>query len=118
LAFQYFGGRTSEIVYDQDRVLAASENAGDLTLAETSGKYVSYAGFSVHLCRGYDPQSKGKIESVVKYVKHNFLSRRYYPGISRLNSDGLARLERAANGKNAKRLFLFKTAFLLKKFGV
>ncbi|MGI6668350.1 MAG: hypothetical protein ACOX4M_02615 [Acetivibrionales bacterium] len=30
LAFKYYGGRTQEIVYDQDRVMAVSENAGDL----------------------------------------------------------------------------------------
>src|SRR5699024_3914939 len=29
-AFRYFGGMTEEIVYDQDRLLAVSENAGDL----------------------------------------------------------------------------------------
>lgn len=29
-AFHYFGGMTEEIVYDQDRLLAISENAGDL----------------------------------------------------------------------------------------
>jgi transposase len=99
LAFRYFGGRTTEIVYDQDRVMAVSENAGDLILTEVFGAYSRYAGFSIHLCRGHDPESKGKIEAVIKYIKNNFLSCREYPGISRLNSDGLAWLERTANGK-------------------
>jgi len=99
LAFRYFGGRTTEIVYDQDRVMTVSENAGDLVLTEVFENYCRYAGFSVHLCRGYDPQSKGKIEAVVKYVKNNFLKCRDFPGISRLNSDGLAWLERTANEK-------------------
>ena len=44
---------------------------------------------SVHLCRKSDPESKGKIESVVKYVKQNFLTCRTYHGISALNSAGL-----------------------------
>jgi len=99
LAFRYFGGRTTEIVYDQDRVMAVSENAGDLILTDVFSSYSQYAGFSVHLCRGYDPESKGKIEAVIKYVKNNFLSCREYPGVSRLNSDGLAWLERTANEK-------------------
>lgn len=34
-AFKYYGGRTQEIVYDQDRVMTVSENAGDLILTET-----------------------------------------------------------------------------------
>ena len=99
LAFRYFGGRTTEIVYDQDRVMSVSENAGDLILTEVFTAYSQYAGFSVHLCRGNDPESKGKIEAVIKYVKNNFLSCREYPGVSRLNSDGLSWLERTANEK-------------------
>lgn len=99
LAFRYYGGRTTEIVYDQDRVMAVSENAGDLILTEAFSSYSRYAGFSVHLCRANDPESKGKIEAVIKYIKNNFLSCREYPGISKLNSDGLAWLERTANAK-------------------
>jgi transposase len=99
LAFRYFGGRTMEIVYDQDCVMSVSENAGDLILTEKFTAYCQYAGFSVRLCRKSDPESKGKIEAVIKYVKCNFLSCREYPGISTLNSDGLAWLERTANEK-------------------
>ncbi|MCL2318687.1 MAG: IS21 family transposase [Treponema sp.] len=99
LAFKYYGGRTEEIVYDQDRVMAVSENAGDLILTEVFESYRKYAGFSIRLCRGFDPESKGKIESVVKYVKGNFLACRVYNGVSSLNSDGLAWLDRTANGR-------------------
>ncbi len=97
-AFSYFGGRTTEIVYDQDRVMVVSENAGDIIFTETFESYKNYAGFSVHLCRGYDPESKGKIEAVVKYVKNNFLKYRLFHGISTLNSQGLAWLDRTGNG--------------------
>jgi hypothetical protein len=99
LAFRYFGGRTDEIVYDQDRVMMVAENAGDLLFTEVFENYRQYAGFSIFLCRGHDPESKGKIESAVKYVKGNFLACRIYTGISTLNSDGLAWLERTANAK-------------------
>lgn len=99
LAFRFFGGRTTEIVYDQDRVMTVSENGGNVLYTETFEAYKNYAGFSVRLCRGYDPQSKGKIEAVVKYVKHHFLKYRTFFGISELNSAGLAWLDRAANGQ-------------------
>jgi transposase len=99
LAFRYFGGRTVEIVYDQDRVLAVSENAGDILYTETFESYRHYAGFSVRLCRGYDPESKGKIESVIKYVKNNFLSCRRFGGVSSLCSEALKWLDRTANCK-------------------
>jgi transposase len=97
-AFKYFGGRPMEIVYDQDRVMVVSENGGDIIYTETFENYKNYVGFSIHLCRGSDPQSKGKIEAVVKYVKGNFLSCRIFHGIARLNSDGLSWLERTGNG--------------------
>lgn len=97
-AFRFYGGRPSEIVYDQDRVMVVSENGGDIIYTECFDNYRNYAGFSVHLCRGSDPESKGKIEAVVKYVKGNFLSCRVFHGTARLNSDGLTWLERTGNG--------------------
>lgn len=99
LAFKYFGGRPSEIVYDQDRVMVVSENRGDIIYTEAFDNYRNYAGFSVHLCRGSDPESKGKVEAVVKFVKGNFLSCRVFYGIASLNSDGLSWLDRTGNGK-------------------
>jgi transposase len=53
-AFRFYGGRPTEIVYDQDRVMVVSENSGDIIYTETFENYKNYAGFSVHLCRGSD----------------------------------------------------------------
>jgi len=97
-AFKYLGGRPVEIVYDQDRVMVVSENGGDIIFTDTFDNYRNYVGFSVRLCRGSDPESKGKVEAVVKYAKGNFLSCRIFHGIARLNSDGLAWLDRTGNG--------------------
>lgn len=100
LAFRYYCGcRPHEIAYDQDRVMTVSENAGDLILTERFETYRQYAGFSLYLCHAYDPESKGKIENVVKYVKHNFLTCRTFAGIQELNSAGLSWLDRTGNGK-------------------
>lgn len=99
LAFKYYGGRTEEIVYDQDRVMAVSENAGDIVFTEAFDAYKRYAGFNIRLCKGNDPESKGKIENVVKYVKGNYLACRIYHGIAELNTGGIAWLDRCANAK-------------------
>jgi hypothetical protein len=115
LAFRYFGGRTQEIVYDQDKVMAVSENAGDLVLTDVFASYAKYAGFSIRLCRVHDPESKGKIEAVIKYVKGNFLTCREYPGISKLNSDGLAWLERTANEKKHDTTYLVPNRVFLEE---
>jgi len=97
-AFQYFGGRPIEIVYDQDRVMCVSENNGDIIYTENFQAFKEYAGFSIRLCRSYDPESKGQIESVVKYAKYNFLKNRIFESIDLLNEQGLAWLERTGNG--------------------
>ncbi|MFA6940787.1 MAG: hypothetical protein WCQ54_07355 [Clostridiaceae bacterium] len=71
-AFFFFGGRTREIVYDQDKILAVSENHGDIIYTESFQTFVSIIKFDIYLCRGNDPESKGRVENVVKYAKHGF----------------------------------------------
>ncbi|WP_449366252.1 DDE-type integrase/transposase/recombinase, partial [Virgibacillus sediminis] len=66
-AFEYFGGITEEIVYDQDKLMTVSENGGDLILTEEFQAYKQNRDFRVYLCRKADPESKGKIENVVKF---------------------------------------------------
>ena len=98
-AFEYFGGMPKEIVYDQDRVLVVSENHGDIIYTEGFQNYISSVKFKVYLCRGYDPESKGKIEAVVKYAKNNFAKYRTFVDIDSFNDDSLKWLERTGNKK-------------------
>jgi len=97
-AFQYFGGRTQMIVYDQDRVFVVDENFGNIVLVPKFEEYVKKVGFSVRLCRPHDPQSKGKVETFVRYIKESFLAGRIYKGIDSLNSDALRWLDAEGNG--------------------
>jgi transposase len=98
-AFEYFGGYPEVIVYDQDKLLLVKENAGDLILTSTFASYTSGKPFRLHFCRKSDPQSKGKVENVVKYIKYNFLRGRKYHDIHVLNSQAIEWLERTANAK-------------------
>ncbi len=61
-AFRYFGGMTIEMVYDQDRLLAVSENAGDLIMTAEFTRYQQTRKFKVYLCRKSDPESKGYVK--------------------------------------------------------
>jgi len=97
-AFAYFGGVPKEIVYDQDRVFLVSENLGDLILTEEFQTFCKAMPFELFFCRKADPQSKGKVENVVKYIKQNFLYNRPFVDISILNREGLEWLGRTANG--------------------
>lgn len=53
--------------------------------------------FKVHLCRGADPQSKGRVEAVVKYLKNGFAAHRTYTTLAAFNEDCLEWLSRTGN---------------------
>lgn len=97
LAFGFFRGIPATIVYDLDRILVVDENMGEVLLTAAFKAYVGSAGFKLHFCRKADPQSKGKVENVVGYVKKNFLYNRAYVDLEGLNSQALAWLGRTAN---------------------
>ena len=96
-AFGFFGGISDEIVYDQDKVFIVDENSGDLILTDAFRAYTKERSFTLHFCRKADPESKGKIENVVKYVKQNFLYNRPFYNIETLNDEAIAWLGRTAN---------------------
>lgn len=98
LAFEYYGGFPEKLLYDQDKVLLYKENLGDLLLTQGFRKFVRAIGFEAVFCRKSDPESKGKVENVVKYVKYNFLRGRTFTDIDTLNAEGLRWLERTGNG--------------------
>lgn len=97
--FRYFGGMPQEMVFDQDSILCVSENAGDIIYTYEFEKFRQETRVSIYLCRGADPESKGKIENTVKYIKGNFLNNRMYVDDSILNHSCLEWLERTANSK-------------------
>ena len=98
-AFTYFGGMPREIVYDQDKVLAVSENHGDIIYTSGFQNFIDAMGFDIYLCRGADPESKGRIENVIKYAKYGFANHRTFTDIDSFNEDCIEWLERTANAK-------------------
>jgi len=98
-ALQFIGGQPKEIVYDQDRVLLVNENLGDLILTQEFRAYCEGVDFNPVFCRKSDPESKGKVENVVGFIKKNFLRGRIYDGVDNLNSSAIAWLGRTGNGK-------------------
>lgn len=98
-SFKYIGGIPGQIVYDQDSVFVSDENKGDFLLTEVFQRYVSERKFLPDFLHKADPESKGKIENVVKYVKYNFLRGRIFINNDVLNQQAIAWLERTANKK-------------------
>ena len=99
LAFEFFNGIPKKIIYDQDRVFIHEENLGDVLLTEGFRSFCEANPFEVVFCKKSDPESKGKIENVVKYVKQNFIRGRRFKSVSILQSQVQDWLKRRGNGK-------------------
>ncbi len=97
--FDYFGGLPKELVIDQDRLLVVSENAGDIIYTRDFQYFIQEQDIQMYVCRKCDPQSKGKVENLIKYVKYNFLTIRDFDCIRKANSELAGWLKRRANGK-------------------
>lgn len=96
-AFEYFGGIPQTIVYDQDSTIIVDENKGDIILTQEFRAYTKSRNFNRHFCRKADPESKGKIENVIGYIKKNFLYNRRYFDLDTINRQVFEWLERTGN---------------------
>jgi transposase len=97
LAFSYFGGIPQEILYDQNRCVVLKPG---LKNAEYNHKFMDFArhyGFYPQLCAPYRPQTKGKVENLVGYVKKNFLTTQHTHNLSILNQNGHGWLKKVNN---------------------
>lgn len=97
LAFRYFGGMPKECVYDQTKLVVISEVFRELQLNQCFFQYATTAGFYIRVCEGYDPESKGKVEAGVKYVKHNGLYGETFANLQDLEKYLIEWLDNTAN---------------------
>lgn len=98
-AFVCFGGIPRIIVFDQDATILTDENYGELLFTLEFERYRNQRKFKIYMCRKADPQSKGKVENGVKYVKGNFLHGRTFFSVEQLNKESCQWLDRTANKK-------------------
>src|SRR5690554_1883550 len=98
-AFKWYEGLPHEIVYDQDSLILVSENGGNLILTKEFESYRQERRLKLRVCRKADPESKGRIENVIGYIKNNFAKHRTFTNIDRWNEDALKWLERTGNYK-------------------
>jgi transposase len=84
-AFEHFGGVTREILYDRMRTVIQGEREGKKRWNPTFHAFAQHWGFEPRVCRPYRAQTKGKVESGVKYVKRNFLPGRVFRDLADFN---------------------------------
>jgi len=77
-AFRHFGGVPRELLYDRTKTVVRSHVGREVSLGERLFHPEALAsahhyGFRLRLCRAYRPQTKGKVESDVPYVRERLL---------------------------------------------
>jgi transposase len=73
-AFYAWGAVPDEILYDRMKtVWTGVDERGEIVWNAIFLDFARYWGFTPRLCRPYRAQTKGKVESGVKYVRRNFI---------------------------------------------
>jgi len=95
--FAHFGGAPGEILYDRMRTVILGEDDGTKRWNPTFKAFAQHWGFEPRVCRPYRAQTKGKVESGVKYVKRNFLPGRRFRDLADFNDQLAAWLTAVAD---------------------
>jgi len=72
-ALAHFGGAPRRCLYDNPKVVVLGRDENKMPV--WNSRFLDFAlrmGFDIRLCRPYRAQTKGKVESGIKYVRYNF----------------------------------------------
>ncbi len=91
-AFRYYGGFTDTILYDNTKqvVLERKIKASESRFNPKFRDFTEYYGIVIRLCYPYRAQTKGKIESTIKYLRHNFWNGRSFESLDDINAQCLS----------------------------
>ncbi|MBI1783939.1 IS21 family transposase [Candidatus Sumerlaeota bacterium] len=92
-AFEFFGGWTESILYDNMKQVRLGPNQWNEAFMDFAHHY----GFTPKTHRPYRPRTKGKVERMVDYVKDNFLKGRVFQDLQDLNVQSRHWLDHTAN---------------------
>lgn len=74
-AFDYFGGVTNQILFDNMKSVVIQRHAygeGQHRFQKTLWDFAKHYGFIPKLCAPYRAQTKGKVERFIGYLRHSF----------------------------------------------
>jgi hypothetical protein len=97
-AFERLGGLPRRCLYDNTKLVVLERNADGEPL--WNARFLDFAhrlGFDPRLCRPYRAQTKGRVESGVKYVRGNFWPTARFTDLAELNQQAQAWLDGVAN---------------------
>ncbi|MVB12733.1 Integrase core domain protein [Caprobacter fermentans] len=88
-AFSYFGGMPENVLTDNMKTVVTGREAGKPIWNTRFADFATELGFVPKVCRIRSPQTKGKVERLVRYVKDNFLPGRQFENLEDLNRQAL-----------------------------
>jgi transposase len=83
-AFHYLGGVTESILTDNMKTVVEDRVEGRIVWNRRFLDFAAYYGFVPRVCQPYRPQTKGKVESTIGFLKKNF-----WPGVEFTSLDDL-----------------------------
>lgn len=98
-AFRYFGGVAESALYDNMKqvVIKRAFNGPESEWHNVFDDFSKTYGFKHNLCRIRRPQTKGKVENLIKYVKHDFFLGSSFSSFQDLNEQARRWMERVNN---------------------
>jgi len=99
-AFEYLGGVPRRCLYDNAKVVTLGKD--ETGRVEWNLRMLDFAlrvGFEIRLCQPYRAQTKGKVESGVKYVRRNMWPSMRFTDDADLNRQGLEWCDVVANAR-------------------
>jgi transposase len=94
-AFEFFGGWTHEVMYDNMKQVRLNPRELNPLFVD----FASHYGFAIATHRIRRPRTKGKVERMVHYVKDNFLNGRCFADMADLNAQAHHWLMHTANAR-------------------
>jgi transposase len=88
-AFEYFGGVPETVLTDNMKTVVVGRESGKPIWNTQFASFAVDMGFVPKVCRVRSPQTKGKVERLVRYVKENFFPGRSFEDLGDLNRQAL-----------------------------
>ena len=85
-AFEYFGGVPDVVLTDHMKTVITKMDHGEALWQSKFEHFATELGFIPKVCRIRRPQTKGKVERLVQYVKGNFMPGREFTDLDDLNA--------------------------------
>lgn len=98
-AFAYFNGVPKQILYDNMKTVVTRHSPNEIRFNRKFEEFLAYYGIVPKACKPARPQTKGKVESAVGYLKKNFMQRKLEPSLLKMNESLQLWLVSVANKK-------------------